>query len=230
MEGSPRWGAGRSFRCGAGRRLGQKLEDVGRFFGFRSVRASGSRVLVWSLLLVAAMQAETADVDIHPGESECPALFGTALEHDLNERSRLRRLSLLQAGPEYIDVVQTGGWERPKPVGVAGIELLGTGRSEDGEPVAVFRVHEELGLCEAGEYEVEVDAALGEGARVLGILPNLVLLEVDGALAYMRAAGSKGRPPLFKVSWQSKFAMPAKAPTRTGRARARARRSRSRRR
>lgn len=162
---------------------------------------------------------------------DCKALFGGAEVHEANEAYRQRRLALLQAGPEYVDVVHTGGYDAPKPVDLAGLELVDTGRTEDGEPVAVFEVKPSLSVCEPGEYEVEVDASLGAGVRVLGVLEGLVLLDTESGLAYMRARGAKGRRPVFKLSWQSTFAMPAKSGGKSpsisrARARARARRRR----
>lgn len=143
----------------------------------------------------------------HDGDDpECDRLFGTVEDQEQNQTERTKRLILVEEGPSYIDVVQTGGFGEPTEIAYRGLTLRETTTNEDGEPVAVFEVDEELGFCEAGEYEVEVDDSLGAEGRILAILPELVLVQHGDALRYLRSADLRGRPT-FKVSWRSPFSI-----------------------
>lgn len=185
------------------------------------------QALLWIALAVSQpVTTSTAGTD-----EDCESLFGDANDHDLNEAWRLRQLVLVEAGPEYVDVVQTGTWDVPLEVDFDGLSLVDSTLDEDGEPVAVFRVEPDLGVCAAGEYEVGVDASLGTEGRLLAIAEDWVLIEHRDRLAFIRSENASGPPPVFKVSWQSSFSMMVSQPTRTGRAKARARaRARARRR
>jgi len=140
-------------------------------------------------------------------DPECDRLFGTGEDQEANQALRRRKLVLVEEGPSYIDVVQTGGWDEPEEVAYRGLTLVETvDDPETREPLAVFAVDETLGFCEAGEYEVEIDDSLGAEGRILAILPDLVLVAQGDELRYVRSKDYRGRPT-FKVSWRSPFSI-----------------------
>ncbi|MGF1508681.1 MAG: hypothetical protein ACFB9M_04165 [Myxococcota bacterium] len=139
-------------------------------------------------------------------DPECDALFGDPDVERANETRRRRRLRFTQAGPAYIDIVHIGGWSQPQEIAIRGLTLVDTGFDEDGAPEALVEVEEELGFCEAGTYAIQVDDAIGARGRVLAIYDDVVLLEHDQDLRYVRAQSYVGRP-VFKLSWQSSFAI-----------------------
>lgn len=146
-----------------------------------------------------------ADEDALGGDPECDRLFGNEEDREVNEASREQQLILVEDGPSYIDVVQTGGWTEPAEIAFRGLSLKDT-VLEGQQPLAVIEVDEELGFCEVGEYEVQVDDAVGANGRILAILPGLLLLEYGDELRYVRAQSYRGRPT-FKVSWRSPFSV-----------------------
>jgi len=157
-------------------------------------------------------------------DPECDRLFGDSERQAENEESRRQRLVMVRQGPSYIDIVQTGGWDEPEEMAIRGLEVLETLADEG---TAVVRVDKSLGFCEPGEYEVEVDDALGARGRILAVFDDVVLVEHEEGLRYLRGR-DMGSRPVFKVSWQSRFAVIA--PTKsTGRSSSR-RKSKARRR
>ncbi|MEM1024261.1 MAG: hypothetical protein AAGD10_01545 [Myxococcota bacterium] len=138
-------------------------------------------------------------------DPECDRLFGDVEQRAENELSRARRLVMVREGPSYIDVVQTGGWDDPTEIAIRGLSVVET---SIGEGTAVIQVLPELGFCEPGEYEVHVDDAIGSSGRILAVFDSVVMIEHEGALRFLRLQGSGARP-VFKVSWQSRFAVVA---------------------
>jgi len=150
--------------------------------------------------------ADAAAEDSAHADPECDRLFGTQEAREDNRQAREGRLVLVEDGPSYIDVVQTGGWSEPTEIAYRGLELRETTTGEDGQPLAVMEVDASLGFCEPGEYEVEVDDSLGDQGRILAILPGLMVVEHGDRLRYVRSETYRGRPA-FKVSWRSPFSV-----------------------
>jgi hypothetical protein len=195
----------------------------------------GAVAATWWLVAATSSVAETEPSDevaptpraIPESDPECDALFGDAELQATNEQRRMLRLRMVEAGPAYIDIVQNGGWDDPTEIAIRGVELISTGYGDHGEPEALVRVTPALGFCEPGEYAVQVDDALGEAGRILAILDDLVLLERNETLRYIRGSSYVGKP-IFKLSWQSAFSIAP--PTQSPRSKARARVGRRRRR
>ncbi len=170
--------------------------------------------------------AEPTQSAVDAEDPECDRLFGDAERRAENEQSREQRLVMVREGPSYIDIVQTGGWNVPEEMAIRGLEVLQTSADEG---TAVFRVDENLGFCEPGEYEVEVDDAVGARGQILGVFDDVVLLEHGERLRYLRGR-DMGKRPVFKVSWQSRFAVIAPAKSTGGSSARRKAKSRRRRR
>jgi len=162
-------------------------------------------------------------------DPECDRLFGAEDDQEQNAARRQSRLILVEDGPSYIDVVQTGGWTEPTEIAFRGLTLKDTMPEAEETGVAVFEVEPELGFCDPGEYEVEVDDSIGDRSRVLAILPGLVVVEHGDGLRYVRSETFRGQPT-FKVSWRSPFSIVVEsdAPTKSPRSRRSARRRRRR--
>ena len=164
----------------------------------------------------SAVDPDRADEAVRPSASnpgadpgadpECDRLFGTESDRERNEAERKRRLVLIEDGPSYIDVVQTGGWREPREIAYRGLALKDTVVDEDETDFAVLEVEPTLGFCDPGEYEVEVDDSIGAEGRVLAILPGIVVVQHGDALRYLRSETYRGRPT-FKVSWRSPFSI-----------------------
>jgi hypothetical protein len=169
--------------------------------------------------------------DAQPGaDPECDRLFGTEADREVNEAARKRRLVLIEDGPSYIDVVQTGGWREPREIAYRGLTLKETLVDEEDADLAVIEVEPTLGFCEPGEYEVEVDDSIGAEGRVLAILPGIVVVQHAEELRYLRSQTYRGRPT-FKVSWRSPFSIVVESESsgKSSRSRRSARRRRRRR-
>ncbi len=193
-----------------------------------------SAFLAGSLLLSPLGFAQDADVpsvstssaaDAQVEDDEC-RLFGTDDDRATNASTREYQLRMVRPGTHYIDIVQTGSWGEPTEVSFMGFELLDTSVDSDGEPYATVTIDDALGVCEPGEYELVVDDDLGPHARVLAVFDGIVLLELHGDLRYLRADFVRKRP-VFKMSWQSSYSMPAPS---SGASKSKAKRRRPRRR
>ncbi|NJK90124.1 MAG: hypothetical protein HC923_12555 [Myxococcales bacterium] len=162
-------------------------------------------------------------------DRECDRLFGDGDGPLHNAERRATRLVLAEAGPAYIDIVHTGsGWAEPTEIDFRGIELVATTKDDEGDPIAVIAIDERLGFCEPGEYDARIDDALGPSSRVVAILKDLVLVEHKNSLRWLRRTGARGKP-VFKMSWQSSFSIPADSVTPAAPARRAITRSRRRR-
>jgi hypothetical protein len=153
--------------------------------------------------LVLALSLAAAPLLPH---DRCASVFGDA---SIQEANRARRASRL------VDVVENKdgravlhavpSWNDPKSIRLSGIELLGIDDPGDERPAwqrRVARLRLASGDCPSGEYGVGVDASLGQRARVVAVLDDSVLLELDDKLVRLGA----GRDDLRMV-WQSAFAI-----------------------
>jgi len=188
-------------------------------------------VLLAGVVLAPALRAEdgaTALDDALPS-SACPRLFGTDPDRDEN----LERLDELDIrawkGRHCITLVHSGALKQPRPVHFTGIELLATTLDQDGFGVALFRLDDEIEAvdCEPGLYAVEPGDCLGEDTRVLVVLDDLVLVEHDQRLSYLVSKDGPygpGRPPVFRMVWDSPWSMPRLQPAGSSSSSAAARR------
>jgi hypothetical protein len=173
-------------------------------------------VAVFLLLGAPTIPAEGSDNDHDDGSwvirakpaQECPELFGDRREHDENRVSRENSLEEVECLDNFINLVHSTDWTRPRRVSFEGLELVDTSTKETDEPVAVFRLDESVDEieCEPGLYLVRVDDSIGEDARVLAILENVVLIEWENDLGFLQIEGTQA--PRWRTIWRSSWKLP----------------------
>jgi len=161
-----------------------------------------SRPVLVVTLLTSSL-APAADGAL-PAEA-CPEVFGTTQVHESNEADRQRKLDELDQAAHTIDLVHTGAWEEPERIRYRGLELVGTRLNEDEEPVALVRVDPEEGEleCRPGLYRLEVDDSIGADAAVLAVLDDVLLVEADGDLRFLKT--EQAEQPVFRMIWRSEW-------------------------
>lgn len=136
----------------------------------------------------------------------CPLVFGDPSVIEANEADREAVLNFVLDLGSTVVIDHSGGWSAPKPVAFRGIDLIDTATIAGAEVAHVFFDAEaEEVPCESGAYELQVDDAMGEDARIVSIVDGILLLEVDGELRYL--AQKDASIPRWRVTWSSRYSM-----------------------
>ncbi|MBN2496340.1 MAG: hypothetical protein JXR96_17230 [Deltaproteobacteria bacterium] len=140
------------------------------------------------------------------GPHDCPALLGDEQSRQENRAFRTSLLSAVSISDHAIGIVHRGDWDTPRRIRFQGLRLVET-RSRGEEALGVVELSEEgcVPGCARGAYALRADDALGPQGRVLAVLDGVVLLEHDGELRYLLAAGSP--EPVWRMIWRSSWTM-----------------------
>lgn len=133
---------------------------------------------------------------------------------------------------DVVEITHGNRWRRPFYLELDGVTLLDTEVDDRGRYTALLEVTNDKiddVECTDGVYRVDVDAALGKQARVIGVLDGVMLVEYEGDLAYLMTAEAEA--PVWQMVWRSGwyFVRQREVGSFAGKQRSRARKSRSRR-
>jgi hypothetical protein len=169
-----------------------------------------------SILVVTLVAATTiasgarADEQVGscPDASACSELFGDSVDHEENREQRESLLARVSVGRYCITVIHSTDWKVARRIHFAELELEDTEVPEEGEPVAFFELLEapEGTGCDTTTYALQVDDSIGADARILAILEDVVLIELDERLAFILPEGSES--PAWRMVWKSPWVMP----------------------
>jgi hypothetical protein len=175
-------------------------------------------LVVFSLLGVplAAAGPAVAAADAEPGPevrspAACPLLFGDPAARERNRRQRAHRLDAVEPGEHAINLIYSGSWRKPTPIRFKGLKLVSTAGAGLQQPSALVEVGELPAAvdCRPGIYELHTDDSLGGSSRVLAILEDVLLLEVDGQLRYLapQRFDATATKPAFRMIWRSTWTL-----------------------
>ena len=204
-----------------------------------------SKVSVFMFLFVFSWISAARGEDPNTGSEvilqaqDCPALFGDEESQKLNAEERESCLDSIEVCDYTINLLHHGDWTEPTPISLTGLELEDIDcpeglDDEEGscESMVHLRLTEEMeGVdCPTGLYSLHVDDSLGEDGRVIAILPNLLLMELQGRLHYLPM--DSFQKPIWRIIWRSPWKLmrlPGQRSSSSGRANTHRRNSRSRR-
>jgi hypothetical protein len=162
------------------------------------------------LPLIASLLAPSVGTAVHP-TSTCPRLFGTPEIKAANTRRRMSRVHWIEVD-DRLEIAHGARWKQPEPVYFPGVDVVEI--TSESARIRLDERFERLG-CPAGDYAVRLDEALGEGNRVVGLVPGVMLVELGRRLAWVGAPGVEY--PKWRMIWGSPYYFlrrsEAKAPT-----------------
>lgn len=139
-----------------------------------------------------------------PGESlhataECPRLFGTPEIKARNAARRTSRVHWIEVD-DRLEVAHGARWKEPDPVYFPGVEVI-----EITKERAVVRLDDRFTAlaCPAGRYALRLDDSLGDGNRIVGLVPGIMLVEMGRRLTWVSAPGAKY--PKWRMIWGSPY-------------------------
>jgi len=160
---------------------------------------------VWLVVILAFPLDAAGGADPAEPSSACSQLFGDEEEREQNMKHRKKLLMSVREGEYCIEVLHSTDWETPEEIEYIGLELVETVIDEESEPHALVYVSEEIDElgCDPGNYVVEVDDSIGEEARVLAILQDLVLIEENEDLKFLKT--EEAGNPVWRMIWKSSW-------------------------
>ncbi len=165
---------------------------------------------------LAAAGPAVAAADAEPGSevrspAACPSLFGDPSARERNRRQRAGQLVAIEPGEHAINLIHSGSWRKPTPIRFKGLKLVSTAGAGRQRPSALVEVDELPATvrCAPGLYELHSDDSLGGSSRVLAILEDVLLLEVDGQLRYLapQRFDASATKPAFRMIWRSTWTL-----------------------
>lgn len=169
-----------------------------------STRIGWTGVLSLGVLLALPARADAAPETDGPVEkiltaADCPFVLGTGGSHATNAARRDKVVSWVEASGSVVDITHSARWRRPYYLEFDGLGL-GETTFRDGAWAAVVDLDESFG-CPAGRYQLTPDDNLGGDTWVIAVLPDLVLVEFQGNLAYLLT--EDGEAPTWRMVWRS---------------------------
>ncbi len=165
---------------------------------------------------LAAAEPAVAVADAEPepevrSPAACPLLFGDPTARERNRRQRASRLDAIEPGEHAFNLIYSGSWRKPTPIRFKGLKLVSTAGAGLQRPSALVEVDAlpaAMG-CAPGRYALHTDDSVGGGARVLAILEDVLLLEVDDQLRYLAVERFAAEPiePAFRMIWKSSWTL-----------------------
>ena len=157
-------------------------------------------------LMAQAAQKKTCD--FKPDErwlqaNSCPQLFGNSAQHQDIKRWQKTAVQSIEQDKYCIDLVHSKNWKDPKRVKLKGFELIKIERHKNCPSMALIQVDaNSLGAnCPSGLYAVSGDSAIGQNGRVVAIIGDILLIELQGQLSYLST--SPGQQPVWRLTWRS---------------------------
>jgi hypothetical protein len=136
---------------------------------------------------------------------DCAEVFGDESAVSENRELRERRLNFIIDSGEDVLLDHSHRWADPKPVEIRSLEVIETSTDASTAWVEFYPSQEQI-ECEDGVYALSVDDSLGPDGRVLAVLRDALLIELDGELWY--ALPEDGVAPDFRLAWSSRFVLP----------------------
>ena len=135
--------------------------------------------------------------------SRC-TLLGASGEVEDNRERRRATLESVSDGEYCVEVVYTDGWgnQDPEVARFVDAQLIDTVLDPGCDPAALVDIspQQPTNACPAGAYVIRVDDSLGGAARVLAILRDVMLIELDNELRFLVKAGADP-PSCWRMIW-----------------------------
>lgn len=139
--------------------------------------------------------------------SQCSVLFGNQQARERNRSLRHNNLVSIRRYKHATVIVHHTNWKEPKYLKYSGISLADIKHDKyDDKPVAYIEVTDQLDQfdCDPGLYTIRVDDCIGGKAKVLAILDDMILLEMENNLRYLTNNPNIGKP-LWQMVWASRW-------------------------
>ena len=134
---------------------------------------------------------------------DCAAVFGDEETVAENETVREERLNFIVDSGAHVVVDHSYSWSEPESAEIRSFELVDT---STGGALAVFGAGDEGFDCADGVYLLSADDSLGPDGRIIAVLQQALLIELEDELFFIVPEGDD--PPDFVVAWSSRFGVP----------------------